>query len=82
MREREALLAAIHRATLVVKAATGRGRFESAMARLGKLLHDGPMSPGGDPNARAIETGSSSASRDGFSGRRASASERPRPDVS
>ncbi len=50
MREREALLAAIHRATLVVKAATGKGRFESAMVRLGNLLHARRLERRHNPN--------------------------------
>ena len=38
--DRDALLAAIHRATLSMKRATGEGAFETAMTRLGRLLHE------------------------------------------
>ena len=38
-RGRGALLVAIRRATLAMRAATAEGRFEIAMARLGGLLH-------------------------------------------
>jgi len=39
-RERDAILVAIRRATLTMKAATPLGGFEAAMTRLGRLLHE------------------------------------------
>ncbi len=50
MRERDALLAAIRRATLAMKAATAEGRFEMAMARLGRLLHERRLERRYNPN--------------------------------
>ncbi len=49
-RERAALLAAIRAATFVMKAATAEGRFEIAMARLGRLLHGRRLERRYNPN--------------------------------
>lgn len=50
MRERDALLTAIRRATWAMKAATPEGAFEMATARLGRLLHAHHLEQRYNPN--------------------------------
>lgn len=50
MRERDALLTAIRRATLAMTAATAEGAFEMAMERLGRLLQERRLERRYNPN--------------------------------